>query len=135
MAMFALLNAQVVINSVDLSNRINSVELKEKFADLKTTAFGQTAETRVGGLGDHSFQVTFLQDYASAEVDATINPILNTVVPVAVKAVNAATSTVNPAWTFSVLVNDYTPMGGKVGEIADSSATWPVSGAVTRATA
>ena len=131
MAQFALINAQVVINSVDLSNRIDEVKLEEKSADLKTTTFGSVAETRIGGLKDHAFTCEFQQDYAAAEVDATIGAAFNTVVPVAVKAVNAATSTTNPAWTFSVLINQYTPVGGKIGEIDKFSVTWPVSGDVT----
>lgn len=134
MAVLVLTNPQIVINSVDLSNRIDQVSLDLSYADVDTTAFGSSNKTRVGGLGDHKFTMEYQQDFAAAEVDATINPLLGLTTAIAVKAVNAATTTVNPAWTFTVLVDQYKAVSGKVGDLVKGSVTWPISGAVTRAT-
>lgn len=134
MAVQVFLNPQIVINSVDLTNRITEATLEETFADVDTTAFGALAKTRVGGLGDHKFTITMQQDFAANEVEATIYPLIGTTTSVTVKPLNATTSTTNPAYTFTVLVSDWKPVGGKVGELLMTSATWPVSGQVTKAT-
>jgi hypothetical protein len=134
MAKLVLTNAQVIVNSVDLSDHIDQVSLQEVFADIDTTAFGSTARTRVAGLGDHKFSVEFQQDYAASEVEQTIYPLIGTTTSVTVKPVSAATSTTNPAYTFTVVVLDWKPVDGKVGDLEKSSVTWPISGTVTKAT-
>lgn len=133
MAVQVFLNPQIVINSVDLTNRITQVALEETFVDVDTTAFGQTAKTRIAGLGDHKFTADFEQDYALAEVEATIYPLLGLTTSITIKALNATTSSTNPAYTFTVLVDDWKPVGGKVGDLLVSSVSWPVSGGVTKA--
>ena len=57
-----------------------------------------------------------------------------TTTTVTVKATSAATSSTNPIYSATVLVSDWTPITGKVGELVAPSITWKVSGAVTRAT-
>jgi hypothetical protein len=133
MAKQVFLNPQIVVNSVDLTDHIDTVGLEETFADVDTTAFGSTAKTRLAGLGDHKFTAEFQQDFAAANVEATVYPLIGTIASVTVKALNAATSTVNPAYSFSVLVTDWKPVDGKVGDLLKSSVTWPISGSVTKA--
>jgi hypothetical protein len=129
-----LTNPQIVVNSVDLSARCDMVTLEEIFADIDTTAFGQSARTRVGGLGDHKFTAEFQQDFGAGSVDATINPLVGLTTSITVKPVNAATTTLNPAYTFTVLITQWKPIDGKVGDLSKASVTWPVSGAIVRAT-
>lgn len=132
MAVFTLVNPQVILNSVDLSNRIDQVTIEYTVADIDTTAFGSTAKTRIGGLQDNKITFEVQQDYALAEVDATIYPLIGTLTNFNIKPVNAATSSTNPAYTGSVLVMDYKPLDGKVGDLSKMSLTWPVSGLITR---
>lgn len=134
MAVTVLLNASIVINSVDLSNHITSVEIDEKYADIDTTAF-QTggSKTRVAGLGDHGVTINFQQDYAASSVEATIYPLVGTNASFAIKPLNSTTTTTNPAYTFSALITEWKPIAGKVGDLLVSSATWPVNGSVTKA--
>ena len=133
MAVQVFLNPQIVINSVDLTNRIDTASLDLTFADIDTTAFGATAKSRVAGLGDHKFGCEFQQDFAASEVEATVYPLVGTVTSITIKPLNAATSTVNPAYTFNVLVTDWHPVNGKVGDLLKSSVTWPISGGITKA--
>jgi len=133
MAVTVLLTPQIIINSVDLTNRIDTVTIDETFAAVDTTAFGSSAKTFIAGLGEHKFTCEFQQDFAAAEVEATIYPLLGTVVAVTVKPLSSTTSTTNPAYTFNVLVDEWKPVDGKVGDLLKSSATWPISGAVTKA--
>jgi hypothetical protein len=134
MARLVLTNASVVFGSTDLSDHIASVTLNSTFDIVETTAFGNTAKTRVAGLADNSVTFEFHQDYATSSVEQTIYPLLGTAVSVVAKPVAGTTTSVNPQYTFSTLVSEWTPLNGSVGELATASVTWPISGAITKAT-
>jgi hypothetical protein len=130
MAKLVFNNPKITINSVDLTDQIAQVSLDMTFAEVETTAFGNTAVTRVAGLGDHAFGASFHQDFASSEVEASIYPLLGTTTEVTMKAVNSTTSTDNPLYTFTVLVTQWSPIAGAVGELLTADVTWPVSGGI-----
>ena len=134
MARIILTNASVVFGSTDLSDHIASITLNSTFDIVETTAFGQTAKTRVAGLADNSVTFEFHQDYATSSVEQTIYPLLGTAISVVAKPVAGTTTAVNPSYTFSTLVSEWTPLNGSVGELATASVTWPISGAITKAT-
>jgi hypothetical protein len=134
MARLVLTNASVVFGSTDLSSYISSITLNSTFDIVETTAFGNTAKTRVAGLADNSVTFEFHQDYATSAVEQTIYPLLGTAVTVVAKPVAGTTTAVNPQYTFSTLVSEWTPLNGSVGELATASVTWPISGAITKAT-
>jgi len=128
MARIVLTNAQVVFGTTDISQYVTSVTLSTAYDVVETTAFGNTARTRVAGLADNSIALEFNQDYAASALEATIYPTLGTAVSMTVRPV-ASTS---PAYTFSTLVSEWTPLNGAVGELATVSVTWPISGAITK---
>ena len=134
MAKVVLTNPKITINSVDLSGYISQVELGLSFAEVDTTAFGSSAQTRIAGLGDHSFTASFHQSFGASLVEQTIYPLLGTTTNVTVKAVNTTTSTVMPEYVFTVLVTEWAPVSGSVGELLTADVTWPVSGSITKAT-
>ena len=133
MARLVFTNPSITINSVDLTDRIAQVGLDMSFAEVPTTAFGDTAVTRVAGLGDHSVSLSFHQDFAAGEVEATIYPLLGTTTTIIVKPVNTTTAADNPSYTFTALVNAWAPVSGSVGDLLTADVTWPVSGAITKA--
>jgi len=136
MARIVLTNAYVTVNSVDVSDHVASVTLNSSIDVVETTAFSSTAaRTRIGGLADNSITLEFHQDYASGSIEATIYPLLGTTTSVVVKPNGSSTSATNPAYTSTVLVSEWTPLNGAVGELATASVTWPVSGAITKTTA
>jgi hypothetical protein len=134
MAKLVFNNPKITINSVDLTDRIAQVSLDMSFAEVETTAFGNTAVTRVAGLGDHSFSASFHQDFSSSEVEQTIYPLLGTTTEITVKPINVTTATDNPLYTFTVLVTEWSPIAGSVGELLTADVTWPVSGSVAKTT-
>ena len=134
MAKFAFTDASVVINSVDLSDHVASVSIATSVDELDTTAMGDSWKTMIGGLKSFAIQITFHQDFAASEVDATVFPILGTVVTAVVKPTSGAVSATNPSFSGSVLISDYSPMDGSVGDLAQTSVQWPGSGELTRAT-
>lgn len=131
MSKTVLTNVSVLVNSVNLSAWVDTVTLEQSYADVDTTAFGQTAKTRIAGLGDHKCTLDFQQDWALAAVEATILPLVGTLTQVVVTVPNATTaSSTNPAYTFTVLVTSWKDVDGKIGDLSKSSVTWPVSGAI-----
>jgi hypothetical protein len=134
MARIVLTNAYVLFGSTDLSDHISSVSLSSTFDIVETTAFGQTSKTRVAGLADNSVTLEFHQDYATSSVEQTIYPTLGTAVTIAIKPVNGTTTVVNPQYSFSAVVSEWTPLNGAVGELATASVSWPISGAISKTT-
>lgn len=138
MARIVLTNAYITINSVNLSDHIASVTLTTSDDVIETTAFGSTARTRVAGLQDNSIALEFHQDYAAGSVEATINAagasLVGTTTAVVVKPNGSTTSSTNPSYSFNALVSEWTPLNGAIGELATASVTWPIDGAITKAT-
>ena len=134
MARLVLTNCSVLFGSTDLSDHISSVSLSSTYDIVETTAFGQTSKTRVAGLADNSVTLEFHQDYATSSVEQTIYPTLGTAVTIAIKPVNGTTTAVNPQFSFSAVVSEWTPLNGAVGELATASVSWPISGAITKTT-
>jgi hypothetical protein len=129
-----LTNAYVLFGSTDISDHVSSISLSSSFDLVETTAFGQTAKTRVAGLVDNSVTLELHQDYATSSIEQTIYPTLGTAVTIAVKPVNGTTTAVNPQYSFSAVVSEWTPLNGAVGELASASVSWPISGVITKTT-
>jgi len=135
-----LTNAFISIDGTDFSDHVTSVTLNQNVDAVETTAMSSSgARTRVGGLKDNSVTIEFNQDFSAAELEATVNDAAATWVgqndiTIIVKPDGGATSATNPSYTFDVLVSEWTPLNGAVGELATVSVTWPVNGNITKAT-
>ena len=135
MAVLALTNAYISINSVVLSDHGNSVTLNYEIDSVETTAFGSSGHTFTGGLQNNSLDITLMQDYAASNVEATIYPLVGTTTTVIIKPNGSTTSTTNPAYTLTgTFLAAHTPVQGGVGELATTSLTF-TGGALTKATA
>ena len=135
MAVFMQNSVTVTVNSVDLTDHITSVSgFNENCADLQTTAMGDTNITRIGGLKDASVSLTFLNDFAASETYATLAALLGTAVNVTITPASGSVTATNPKKTGSCLVTELPFIDGSVGDLAEVSVTWPVSGAITTAT-
>jgi len=128
MARIVLTNVAVTFGATDISSYVTSVTLGSTYDVVETTAFGNTARTRVAGLADNSVTFEFNQDYAGGALEATVYPTLGTAVSITVRPVAGS----SPAYSFSALVSEWTPLNGAVGELATASVTWPISGTITK---
>jgi len=135
MAKLVLTNTSVTLNGTDVSSSVAAITLSTTAAEVPTTNFGSGgAVTRVSGLIDNSVTMSMHNDYNS--IDGLIFPLVgSTAVTMVVKAGTAAVSTANPSYTFSVLPTNWTCVNGAVGELNTADVTWPISGAITKATA
>jgi len=135
MARIVLTNAGVVIGGVDLSDHVAQVSVDQSWDEVETTAFGDGGRTRVAGLEDSSLTLSFHQDFAAASVDATIAPLLAGTAAFAIYANGTSVGGTNPSYSGTVLLTEWSPVAGTVGDLLTVDVTWPVSGTVTRATA
>lgn len=133
MGKLAYTNGHVSINSVDLSDDAHNVTLDEQADAPEVTGFSSGGNRAyVGGLKTATCTIQFRQDYASSQVDATLNALLGTSVPVALRAVNDTISSTNPEYQFNAIVTGYQPITGAVGDAMNTQITMQVTGAVTR---
>ena len=134
MAEFVLTGASLTINSVDLSSYVTSISLSQSADSVEDTSMGDTSRTYLGGLKTGMLDVTFNQDFAASKVEATVFPLVGTTTTCVVKPAAAAAAATNPSYTFTALCTEYTTLDGSVGDLATSSFSWPISGAITKAT-
>ena len=135
MAIFAATDYNVTIDATDFSDHLSSVELPVSVNELDTTDFSSSGwEERIGGLKSGTISLNFHQDFAASQVDTTLWSALGTSVAVVVKPTSSAVSATNPSFSFNAIVTDVKPVAASVGDLAVQQVTWPVSGAITRAT-
>ena len=134
MARIVLTNASITFASTDISSYVSSVTLSTSLDVVDTTAFGSTARSRVAGLADNQVTVEFFQDFASGALESIVYPTIGTSVAMVIKPVSGTTTAVNPQYSFNALIAEWQPLSGAVGELSTASVTWPVSGAITKAT-
>jgi hypothetical protein len=106
MAKHVLKNADVVVNSVNLSAWIRSVTLETSRPEVDVTAMGNTHQQFAPGIGDATITLEVYQDYAAAAVDATLYPLSSSesAFNVVIKPTSAAVSATNPSYTMSSLL-------------------------------
>ena len=134
MAKFAATDYDITIDTVDFSDSLAAVTLDISKEQLKVTAFGDAARTYIAGLQDGSVTLSFHQDFAASAVDATLHAALGTEIAVVIKPTSGAVGAGNPSYSFNALVTQITPFSSNVGDLATQDVTFPISGAVTRAT-
>lgn len=135
MAKFYAQDYKITVGTSVLSSSLASVTLDITTDEVETTAFGSTYRTRIGGLKDASVSLDFHQDFGAGSIDSLLFPLLGSTVAVKIAPTSGSVTATNPQYEFDALVTQYQPFAGAVGDLATLSVTWPVSGAVTRATA
>ena len=137
MAKLVLRNCVITVNGVDFSDHVSSVEVSLKKASIDTTNFSGGGKEQVAGLKDDEFTINFQQDFAAAEVDATLYPLYNneSEFTVTVKPTAGAVSVSNPLYSGTCILLEYQPLSGKVGELSDTKVKFPSQrSGITRAT-
>jgi hypothetical protein len=135
MAQLVLTDAEIEINGVVLSDRANSVTLNYEVDSVEVTAFGDGGHKFTGGLQNISVEISFHQDFAAANVEATIFPLVGTTTTVSVKPVSSSpASATNPVYTVTdAFLAAHTPVSASVGELAVTELTF-TGGTLVKAT-
>lgn len=136
MATFAFIDGHVTVNAVDVSQWVRKVTISTEGESLENTAMGSGGSRGFqGGLKTWSFELEWNQDFEPGGPDATIWPLLNTVTAVTARAKSDTVSPTNPEYGGNVLVTEYSPLDGSVGDLGTFSTSWQGSGALNRTTA
>lgn len=133
MPAIVLTNAHITVNSVVLSTLSNSVTLTYEADAVENTGFGSTGHTFQGGLQNNSCDIEFMQDFAAAQTEATLYPLVGTTTTIIVRPNGATTSATNPAYTLTgCFLASHTPVAATVGELAMTSVSF-TGGTLTKA--
>lgn len=137
MAKFVVKDPIVVIGGSTVTASCASATISLEADDVETTSFGTDGwRTRIGGLKGGSVDFEFHQDFGAGGIDALLWPLLGGTAAVSIRpGGTAAIGTTNPEYRMDVLVAQYNPMDSAVGDLATVSVSFPITGAVTRATA
>ena len=132
MAIYLDNNVGLKIATVDLSEYVTSITLTQTFDEVETTAMGATSHQFSKGLEASTLTVDFLNDWAAAKVQATLQAAYGTsVTAIVIPVKGTAVSATNPTYTVSILVNNLTPVGTNGPEdFARSSMTFTCTSAV-----
>lgn len=134
MAVFSMTATRVEIAGTNFSDHGVSADLSIDVNTLETTNFNSSGWTEmIAGIKSATVNLTFNDDFAASNIDSTIWTNLGAAVAVKLRVTNTTTTSTNPEFQFTALVNQHR-FGGAVGAIAQKQVSWPVSGAVTRAT-
>ena len=122
MAIFVLKDAQVTVNSIDLTTYVTNVELVQAVDSVESTAMSATSTNGhqfVGGIQNNMVTISFNQDFAASKVHATLTALVGVQTTVTVKHDSAATGATNPNFTITnCLMSEYRPVTGAVGDLA-----------------
>jgi hypothetical protein len=132
MAKLVLTDANIQLASTDISADVAAVTISSTSAEVETTAFGQGAVTRVGGLKDNSVTLSIHNEYSS--IEGLIYPLIGSTANITIKPNGTAVGTANPSYSATVLITEWTPVNGAVGELNTADVTWPISGTITKST-
>lgn len=136
MPKYIVTNPKVTINGTNVSTSVAAATLELTSTDVDVTSFGSNGWTEIiGGLKAGTVSLDFHSGYAAGEINTVLNPLVGTIATVVINPNGTSTSSTNPAWTATVLVNSVSPVAGAVGDLATFSVTYPTSGSVTFATA
>lgn len=135
MAEFVLTNAYVLLNSVNLSNRVRSITVNYAAEIQDKTKMSDTSRSRIAGLKDWSLSIEFNSDFAGSNVDATMFPLVGAAAfAIEIRPDAGSVSATNPKFTGNAVLESYNPIGGSVGDLGVVSASLQGDGNLTRAT-
>lgn len=138
MPAMVLTAAYVAINGVDISGYCKKVELTTNVEKKDTTTFSQLGWKRLlGGLRSGQLAVTLINDMLDDDLDEDMYALYagSATVTFEVRAVNTTFGVSNPKYTGKVLIDQWKPISGGVGDVNEASYTWDTSEAVTRTVA
>ena len=127
--------ASVKIGAVDITDHVTSATLTQSADELEITALGDSARKYVAGLQTGTLDLEFLNDFAAANVCATLQTALyTTVVAKLVPGPGTTISATNPLYTVSILINNLTPIAGAAGEMSSSSLSFTCNSTIVQTT-
>jgi len=139
-----LLSTSTAVGTRDMSNRVMKLELPRDADEHDDTVMGLTAHSRVIGLEKWSFKMTLLQAFTTGDGGENTNSILATtftrsqsglksMISVSAFGGTSTVSASNPTWSGLVVLKNYSPILGGVGDLLKTDVEFLGSGNLTEA--
>jgi len=139
-----LLSTSTAVGTRDMSNRVMKLELPRDADEHDDTVMGLTAHSRVIGLEKWSFKMTMLQAFTTGDGGENTNSILATtftrsqsglksMISVSAFGGTSTVSASNPTWSGLVVLKNYSPILGGVGDLLKTDVEFLGSGNLTEA--
>jgi len=137
-----LLSTSTAVGTRDMSNRVMKLELPRDADEHDDTVMGLTAHSRVIGLEKWSFKMTMLQAFTTGDGGENTNSILATtftrsqaglksMISVSAFGGTSTVSASNPTWSGLVVLKNYSPILGGVGDLLKTDVEFLGSGNLT----
>ena len=137
-----LLSTSTAVGTRDFSNRVMKLELPRDADEHDDTVMGLTAHSRVIGLEKWSFKMTLLQAFTTGDGGENTNSILATtftrsqsglksMISVSAFGGTSTVSASNPTWSGLVVLKNYSPILGGVGDLLKTDVEFLGSGNLT----
>lgn len=134
MAKMILNDCYLSVATIDLSNRVRSLTMELKGDVIDATTMSNTYKDKLAGFVDWKVTVEFAQDYAAANVDATLFPLVGTSCALVIRPDSAAKGAGNPEFTGNGILVEYSPIAGKVSELNATKCTFEGTATLSRGT-
>jgi hypothetical protein len=135
MAKKVLLDAVLSIGGNDLTQWCAKVEVVDEYEEKDVTTYASGGAKEVlGGLESGNVGISFKNSHTAGELDEIMWALRRTVPAFTVRADAAAVSTSNPQYSGNILINQWSPIAGSVGDVNEFDVTFPLSGTLVRAT-
>jgi len=118
-----------------IHDHANKVELAIQVEDKEVTTYASAGwKERLGGLKEGTLGLSLFNDIAAGNLDQNFWTNLGSVLAFEVRLTQSARSTANPGYIGNILVKEWKPIQGSVGDVATVDVSFPTSAAVTRST-
>lgn len=137
MATMVLTNAFFEFDSVDLSSFVRSITLSYEAETGDDTGMSDDTRSNIAGLKNWSAEVEFNQDYSGSAVDDTLFSKVGTAATVTIRPDAGTVASDNPEFSGTGVLTSYPPIGGSVGDVHTTSASFVPGGSsptLTRST-
>jgi hypothetical protein len=125
MAKYLLTDGYVSINSVDLSDHAHTLDTPQEKERVDVSGFNSTgAKEFLPGSKDESATIGLRQDFASAKVHVTLEPLFrnNSTFPFEIRPTSGAVSATNPRFWGTASLFTYNGLTGEISGVGEVTA-------------
>lgn len=135
MATVVYRNAYFWVNGVDFSADTEELGLTYSAELLDETAMGDDTRIKKGGLKNWSVDAGFHQDFTANHPGGAgqLFSLVGTTTCIELRPLNSCSTAINPSFTGIAVLENFPPMGGKVGALLDVKCSFKAAGTLSRA--
>lgn len=120
-----LSNPVVTVNSIDLSDQCTAATFTQRYDQLESTAFGDSARKYTSGLGNHEVTLSLFMSYATSETYASLKDLVGTTTTIRVQPSAPPDSATNPGFILTgAFLAELPVINATMGELSTIDVTF-----------